>query len=462
MSSIAANARTGMSGLVSDLDTIVAVATPRGRGGVGIVRVSGAIVTDLATAVLGALPEPRRARYTRFLASDGETLDQGLALYFPAPGSYTGEDVLELQGHGGPVVMDLLVERLLGLGARAARPGEFTQRAYLNGRMDLAQAEAVADLIDSATEQAARAAVHSLQGEFSARIDALVEGLIGLRTHVEAAIDFPEEEIDFLEDGGIVAELANLRGVLDEVMAGARQGQLLRDGAVIVIAGRPNVGKSSLMNALSGCDSAIVTDIPGTTRDLVRAQIDIDGMPVNMIDTAGLRDSTDPVEMEGIRRARKAIDNADLVLMVVDDRDGPDSRERALLDDPIAGTRSLLVRNKTDLTVAAGDAPAAYGGLRISALTGEGIGELRERLKAAMGFEATAEGAFMARRRHLEALAVAAESLRRGDRQLRVARAGELLAEELRAAQQALAGITGEFSNEDLLGRIFSSFCIGK
>lgn len=444
-------------------DTICAVATPPGRGGIGVVRVSGARVPELARAVLGDLPRPRQARFARFLGDGDEVLDEGIALYFPAPHSFTGEDVLELQGHGGPVLLDRLLRRLHALGARLARPGEFSERAFLNGKLDLAQAEAVADLIAANTEAAARAALRSLQGEFSALIEQLVEALIELRVYVESAIDFPDEEIDFLSDGAVDARLADIERRLAEVLASARRGQVLRDGMTLVIAGRPNAGKSSLLNRLAGYEAAIVTEVAGTTRDVLREHIHIDGMPIHVIDTAGIRDSADIVEQEGIKRAWRAIEQADRVLLVVDDRDGITPAEQQLLERLPPGREFTVIRNKIDLS---GSAPGPRNGtygpeLCLSAHTGAGIDELRAHLKACMGYQE--EGTtILARRRHLEALEQAEQHLRAGRRQLEVHRAGELLAEELRLAQHCLGSITGEFTSDDLLGRIFSTFCIGK
>ncbi len=446
------------------MDTIAAVATPPGRGGIGVIRASGPAVPTIAATLLSELPTPRQAILRRFRSSDGEVIDEGIALYFPAPHSFTGEDVLELQGHGGPVVMDLLLARVLELGARPARPGEFSERAFLNDKLDLAQAEAIADLIASDTAAAARAALRSLQGEFSQRVRGLVEGLIELRMYVEAAIDFPEEEIDFLADGVIAARLGELRERLSALQAAAGQGRLLRDGMTVVIAGRPNAGKSSLLNHLAGREAAIVTAVPGTTRDVLREHISIDGMPLHVIDTAGLRDSDDPVEREGIRRAWAEIEAADRILMVVDDRQGLTVEDRALRERLPAGTAVTVLYNKIDLS---GQAPTVQAGewgteIRLSAKTGAGLDLLREHLKTCMGYHGGGEGTFMARRRHLEALERATAALERADYQLEVIRAGELVAEELNEAQNALAEITGEFTSEDLLSRIFSNFCIGK
>ncbi len=445
-------------------DTIAAVATPPGRGGIGVIRVSGPHSAAIAEAVCGALPLPRQAALRRFRAGDGAVLDEGIALYFPAPHSFTGEDVLELQGHGGPVVMDLLLARVCELGGRPARPGEFSERAFLNDKLDLAQAEAIADLIASDTAAAARAALRSLQGEFSRRVHALVEGLIELRMYVEAAIDFPEEEIDFLADGVIAERLGELRERLSALQAAAGQGRLLRDGMTVVIAGRPNAGKSSLLNHLAGREAAIVTAIAGTTRDVLREHISIDGMPLHVIDTAGLRDSDDPVEREGIRRAWAEIEAADRILMVVDDRLGLNHEERRLRERLPPATPVTVLYNKIDLS---GRSPTVRDGawgteIRLSAKTEAGLDLLREHLKACMGYHGGEEGVFMARRRHLDALDRATAALERAAYQLEVIRAGELVAEELREAQNALAEITGEFTSEDLLARIFSSFCIGK
>lgn len=427
-------------------------------------RISGRQARDIAQQILGAVPAPRLAKYQPFRNADGSAIDTGLALFFPAPHSFTGEDVLELQGHGGMVVMDLLLKRVVELGARLARPGEFSERAFLNGKLDLAQAEAVADLIDSSTEQAARAAVRSLQGEFSARINALVDELIQLRMFVESAIDFPEEEIDFLSDAAVGTRLDELIQQVDAVLASAQQGRLLRDGMTVVIAGKPNAGKSSLLNRLVARDAAIVTDVPGTTRDVLREYIHIDGMPLHVIDTAGLRESADQVEREGIRRAWDEISRADRILLVVDDQEGVGDAERAILARMEPKPRLTLVRNKIDLT---GRAPGLREGqleceVALSARTGEGLDVLRAHLKACMGFHATAGGSFLARRRHLDALERARAFLAQGRTQLGDHRAGELLAEDLRHAQTALSEITGEFTTEDLLDRIFSSFCIGK
>lgn len=450
-------------------DTIVAQATPPGKGGVGIVRVSGPQVKAVAHHLLGHCPRPRYAEYTEFRSHDGSVLDQGIALFFQGPNSFTGEDVLELQGHGGPVVIDMLIREILSVPQlRMARPGEFSERAFLNDKLDLAQAEAIADLIDTTSEQAARMALQSLQGEFSHRIDLLVDAVIQLRMYVEAAIDFPDEEIDFLSDGKVAADLDSIIESLAAVHKEARQGSLLRDGMKVVIAGRPNAGKSSLLNALAGRESAIVTDIAGTTRDVLREHIQIDGMPLHVIDTAGLRESPDKVEQIGIERAWQEIEQADRVLFMVDSTLTDTSDPNAIwpeffqrLPEHIPCT---VIRNKADLS----QEPAAlddYNGtpiLHLSAKTGLGIELLRQHLKQCMGFNDNMEGGFMARRRHLTALDKASEHLLSGKEQLESYAAGEILAEELRLAQQHLNEITGEFTSDDLLGKIFGSFCIGK
>jgi len=446
-------------------DSIAALATASGRGGIGIIRVSGALALPIALAISEITPKPRQAHYLPFLDSHQRVIDEGILLYFPAPHSFTGEDVLELQAHGGPVLLDMLLRRCLELGARLARPGEFSERAFLNDKLDLAQAEAIADLIEAGSEQAARNALRSLQGEFSRRIHALCEQLTGLRIYIEAAIDFPEEEIDFLADGAVLAGLEGLQQSLNEVLREAGQGVLLREGMTLVIAGAPNAGKSSLLNALAGRDSAIVTDIPGTTRDLLREHIQIDGMPLHIIDTAGLRESADPIEQIGIERAISAINEADLVLLVSDASQKQAPLWPPLLGEAPAPSRTCIIRNKADLT---GQSPACSqeenGSTQItlSAKTGSGLDLLREHLKQRMGFSASSEGQFSARRRHLEALRQGALHLEQGHAQLTQNAAPELLAEELRAAQQALGEITGQISSDELLGRIFSSFCIGK
>lgn len=450
-------------------DTIVAQATPPGRGGVGIVRVSGPAAKTVAEALLGHCPAPRKAEYLPFKDAQGELLDEGIALFFQGPNSFTGEDVLELQGHGGPVLIDMIIKAVLDFpGIRPARPGEFSERAFLNDKLDLTQAEAIADLIDTTSEQAAKAALQSLQGSFSYQIDQLVDAVIHLRMYVEAAIDFPDEEIDFLSDGKVAADLEDIIDQLNQVIRQAKQGSLLREGMKIVIAGRPNAGKSSLLNALAGRESAIVTPIAGTTRDVLREHIQIDGMPLHIIDTAGLRDSPDEVERIGIERAWDEIRQADRVLFMVDatETDAIHPEEIwpeffAQLPDDLPYT---VIRNKVDLNAESiridfiDDIPVIH----LSAKTGQGIELLTEHLKHSVGYLSTNEGTFMARRRHLDALQRALENVLSGQEQLEQHHAGDLLAEELRVAQQHLNEITGEFTSDDLLGKIFGSFCIGK
>ncbi|EAR62566.1 tRNA uridine-5-carboxymethylaminomethyl(34) synthesis GTPase MnmE [Neptuniibacter caesariensis] len=449
-------------------DTITAQATPPGRGGVGIVRVSGPLAKAISTQVLKTELKPRYAYYGPFFDSNDQEIDQGIALYFPGPNSFTGEDVLELQGHGGPVIVDLILNRVKELGARLANPGEFSERAFLNDKLDLAQAEAIADLIDSSSEQAARCAIRSLQGEFSKRIHELVEALINLRIYVEAAIDFPEEEIDFLADGKVLSDLKSVLGKVEAVQAEAKQGSLLREGMSVVIAGRPNAGKSSLLNALAGRETAIVTDIAGTTRDVLREHIHIDGMPLHIIDTAGLRDAPDEVERIGINRAWEEIRKADRVLLMVDSQstqtDDPEQIWPEFVHQLPESSRITVIRNKADLsgeTIGQREAHD-HTTITLSAKEQSGVDLLRNHLKETMGFSSTTEGGFMARRRHLDALERAHELLQTGLDQLEYNGAGELLAEDLRQAQNSLNEITGEFTPDDLLGRIFSSFCIGK
>jgi tRNA modification GTPase len=450
-------------------ETIVAQATAPGRGGVGIIRVSGPDAEAVAKVILGKVPKVRYAEYLPFKDHNREVLDQGIALLFKAPNSFTGEDVLELQGHGGPVVMDMLIKAILTIkNVRSANPGEFSERAFMNDKLDLAQAEAIADLIEATSEQAAKSALNSLQGEFSAKIEELVESLIHLRIYVEAAIDFPEEEVDFLSDGKIAADLYQIIDNLDAVKEQAKQGAILRDGMKVVIAGRPNAGKSSLLNNLVGKESAIVTDIAGTTRDVMREHIHIDGMPLHIIDTAGLREGADEVEKIGIERAWSEINSADRILFMLDatttDAENPHDIWPEFIDKLPENIGLTVVRNKADLTgepltVTEDHKHPVY---RISAKTGLGVKALKEHLKDIMGYQGSTEGGFMARRRHLEAIDNAQQHLLEGKLQLEEYQAGELLAEELRLTQQALNEITGEFSSDDLLGRIFSSFCIGK
>ena len=453
-----------------DVDTIAAVATPPGRGGVGIIRLSGPRAAAIGTSICGQSLRPRHAHYADFRDDTGTTLDSGIALFFPEPASFTGEDVVELHAHGGPVILDLLLGACSALGARMARPGEFSERAYLNGKVDLAQAEAIADLINSTSAQAALNASRSLQGAFSQHVNALVEDVTRLRVYVEAALDFPEEEIDFIADGQVRERLVALMEQNSAVLEQAEQGRLIQEGMKLVIAGRPNAGKSSLLNALSGRDSAIVTATPGTTRDVLREHIHIDGMPLHIVDTAGLRQSADEIEQEGIRRARLEIETADRVLLVVDS-----TTAAGLPTDASALARATehslpgnvpvsVIWNKCDLD--SGLPEVLDGGsepvIRLSARTGAGLELLREHLKQCMGFEPGGDGRFSARRRHLLALEQTRDILKQSLAQLEATGAGELLAEDLRRAQDHLGEITGAMTSDQLLGEIFASFCIGK
>jgi len=449
---------------MDETDTIAAVSTPPGRGGIGIVRVSGPATAAIAKALTGCLPAARSAHYCGFRDGGGTLIDRGVALYFPAPASFTGEDVLELQGHGGPVVMDMLLAAALEVGARPARPGEFTERAFLNGRMDLSQAEAVADLIDSGSRTAVRSALASLEGVFSDRVRVLAKELTEARAYIEASMDFPEEEIDFLSDPQLDQRLTSLRDHFAGIRASAARGVLLKEGVRVVLAGQPNVGKSSLMNLLVGRDSAIVTDVPGTTRDIIREHIQLDGLPLHVIDTAGIRTPGDAVEKHGVERAWSEIENADALLLVVDDRIGVDDADREILARTPAGVTRIVINNKIDLSGA--DAGADRSDdvvhVRLSATTGDGIEVLESTLKQCVGYEFDSGGSFMARRRHLDALQRAGVAVDRAHEVLRDRRAGELAAEELRQAQQALGEITGQITSDDILGEIFSRFCIGK
>ena len=444
-------------------DTICAVATASGRGGVGIVRVSGPKTKEIAGKILEFLPTPRFAHYCDFRLNS-VVADRGIALFFPSPHSFTGEDVLELQGHGGPVILDMLVNAVVKLGARLARPGEFSERAYLNDKIDLAQAEAIADLINASSEQAAKQAFNTLQGAFSKKINTLVDNLIQLRTYVESAIDFPEEEIDFLADALVATELHQLIADTEHILNEALQGSILQEGMKVVIAGRPNAGKSSLLNCLAQKDIAIVTDIAGTTRDVLREHIHIDGMPLHIVDTAGLRDSDDTVEKMGIERARQEIDQADRILLIVDTCDIGQADILTLWRDLLDGQHQekiTIILNKIDESAAKIDEKLPFQQIPISAKTTEGIPLLRTHLKQVMGYNSAVEGGFSARRRHIMAIEQAKSFLVNGRDQLE-AHAGELLAEDLRLAQQHLNEITGEFTADDLLGKIFSEFCIGK
>ena len=443
-------------------DTIAAIATAPGRGAIGIIRVSGPNVPAVAQLLLGEIPAPRTALLARFLDADGSAIDEGVALYFPAPASFTGEHVLELQGHGGAIVLDLLMRRLLALGCRAALAGEFSERAFVNGKLDMAQAEAIADLINAGSDAAARAAVRSMRGEFSAHIEALQQRLTDLRKLVEAAIDFPEEEIDFASYANLEVRLREIADDFERITAAARQGALLRDGLNVVIAGKPNAGKSSLLNRLAGEEIAIVADLPGTTRDVLRQSLQLDGLTVNLVDTAGLRATHDVIEAEGVRRARGEMDRADLLLYVTDsaDLDIDEHRAAALPAD----VPMILVINKIDLTGTPARMAAGRHSpeIHLSAKTGEGLELLRSQLKQQAGFQSTDAGALSARRRHLHALIRANHLVLEGAENFAGARALELFAEDLRLAQGALSEITGAFGSDALLGEIFRSFCIGK
>ncbi|MDP1931174.1 MAG: tRNA uridine-5-carboxymethylaminomethyl(34) synthesis GTPase MnmE [Gammaproteobacteria bacterium] len=465
--------------LSTDSDTICAIATPPGRSGVGIVRVSGTLCRDIAQQILHFLPTPRHAHYTDFFAIDAEVIDQGLALFFPSPNSFTGEDVLELQGHGGYFILDRLLREVLKTGARIALPGEFSERAFINDKMDLAQAEAIADLIEASSEEAARSALRTLQGDFSKLINSLSISIIELRVYIEAAIDFSEEEIDFLTEGKTTESLRDIINQVDSVLAQAKQGAILREGMSVVIAGKPNAGKSSLLNALAGKDAAIVTEIAGTTRDTLVERINIDGMPLHITDTAGLRESDDVVEKEGIRRALHAIESADRILLVVDSSEDVVTSDNLFdyltsiglqsLTSSIAQDRVTVINNKIDLVNGTeglqkgidrkGNTVAS---INISARHNKGVDLLRQHLKDCMGYQPAGEGGFIARRRHLDALEKARSCLLQAQRQLTDSRASELVAEDLKHAHRYLGEITGEFTTDDLLGRIFSSFCVGK
>jgi tRNA modification GTPase len=447
--------------LSPNADTIAAVATAQGRGGVGVVRISGGNVRALANGILGSLPKPRHATYGNFLDDRGDVLDQGIALYFPAPHSYTGEEVLELQGHGGPAVLQLLLQRCLDLGARLAQPGEFTRRAFLNDKLDLAQAESVADLIDANTAEAAKSAMRSLRGEFSAAIHGLVADLIRLRMMVEAMLDFPEEEVDMIDLERRDALLSNIQLKLKHTLNSAKQGSLLREGAHVVIAGQPNVGKSSLLNLLSGEELALVSETPGTTRDVIRQVIQVRGVPLHIMDTAGLRQSQDEVENMGIARTHQTLSRADLILLLLDASQGMTAGDEAILAGLPAEIPRLLVYNKTDLLEGKTTSNAKLHGsaVFVSAKTGEGLEDLLSGLLDAVGWRDQESGAFMARERHLRALQLAQAHLNQAQTVLATA---ELFAEELRLTQNALNEITGEFTSDDLLGEIFSRFCIGK
>ncbi len=445
-----------------DNDTIAAIATATGRGGIGIIRISGALAEEIAKVLTGKLSTPRVAEVAYFKDQQGRHLDQGLMLYFPAPVSFTGESIIEIHGHGGAVVLDQILNRVIELGARMAQPGEFSQRAFLNDKIDLTQAEAIADLIDASSQKAVRAAVRSLEGDFSRKINSLLSELIELRMYVESAIDFPEEEIDFISEGKVEHKTQALLATVEKLIAGASQGKLLREGMTLVIAGKPNAGKSSLLNTLAQNESAIVTNIPGTTRDVLKETITIDGLPINIVDTAGLRESDDPVEQEGVRRAKSQIENADCILNIIDLSDKEDSFEKAYFENTNADI--IYIFNKIDLL----DRPTGIDEtddqiqIYLSAKTGVGVDLLRNKLKELVNYDSDVEGLFIARRRHLDALMRAKENISNGLQAIINTKAGELLAEDLLHAQNALNEITGEFSSDDLLGKIFSTFCIGK
>jgi tRNA modification GTPase len=446
--------------LPPNADTIAAVATAQGRGGVGVVRISGHDVRKVANGILGSLPKARHATYANFLDDKGDILDQGIALYFPAPHSYTGEEVLELQGHGGSAVLYMILQRCVDLGARLAQPGEFTRRAFLNNKMDLIQAESVADLIDANSKEAVRSALRSLRGDFSSAIRELVEALIHLRMLVEAMLDFPEEQVDSVDLQRRDALLNAIRQKLQHTLETARQGSLLREGAHIVIAGQPNVGKSSLLNKLSGEEVALVSDIPGTTRDVIRQAIQLHGVPLHIIDTAGLRETGDVVENLGIARTHQTLHLADLILLLLDASQGLTAKDEAIIAGLPSGIPRLLVFNKSDLLYEKSpNVTEGSGSVFVSAKSGAGLEELRGKLLEAVGWRAQESGTFMARERHLRALQQAQHHLQQAQEVLSSA---ELFAEELRLAQSELSEITGEFTSDDLLGEIFSRFCIGK
>ena len=450
---------------MGNADIIAAIATPPGRGGVGVVRVSGKDLQQIIQEILGLFPKNRYASLSNFKDENGLIIDQGIAVFYPSPHSYTGEDVLELQGHGGPAVMDMLLSRCLSLGARLAQPGEFTLRAFLNNKLDLAQAESVADIIDASTGEAVRCAMRSLQGEFSAAIHTLTQTIIDLRMLIEATLDFPEEETSFLRHSDIYSRLENIKSELGGIITAARQGSLLREGIQVVLVGQPNVGKSSLMNKLAREEVAIVTATPGTTRDAIRETIQIDGVPIHLIDTAGLRETDDEIEKIGIARAWAAIEKGGLVLLLTDCRYGLTSEDQRILGKLPAGVPLIHIVNKIDLLKKLPCAPDKKEKIYLSAKTGAGIEQLRQSLLEIVGWKSgssTSEGLFMARRRHLKALSDTNKHLEDACKITKQEIRAELLAEELRLAQLALSSITGEFSADDLLGEIFSRFCIGK
>lgn len=454
------------------VDTIAAVATPPGKGGVGIIRLSGPNSVAIAEQVSHKSRfENRYATYAKFYDSNKEIIDSGLIICFQAPNSFTGEHVAEIQGHGGPVILQMLLSRVIELGARQARPGEFSERAFLNEKLDLAQAEAIADLIESSSEAAAKAAVRSLQGEFSSAIHALLADLINIRMYVESAIDFPEEEIDFLSDGIVLEKIDNVIERIEHVQKSAGAGQLLQDGFHVALAGKPNAGKSTLMNALSGYEAAIVTDIAGTTRDSINVTLDFDGLPIHITDTAGLRDSDDVVEQIGVQRAKQAIESADHVLLLVDVKNQTDLNT-LLLEDGLDGVKHKITvvytkhDTQPDFCVAEPDQESAYHSnlacLTLSALKQSGIDSLKQHIKTLAGYRSEDSNVFSARARHIEAIQTASDAVYKAKESLLEQQAGELVAFELLVAQNELNSITGEFNADDLLGEIFSSFCIGK
>ncbi len=450
--------------LNSSDDTITALASATGKAGVGIIRVSGALSLPIAKHISGIQPKPRYAHYLPFYDNNKSIIDYGILIYFPSPNSFTGEDIIEFQGHGGPIILSLLLEEIVKQGARLAKPGEFSERAFINDKMDLSQAEAIADLIDASSKQAAQSALKSLSGEFSKKIKHLNDKLIQLRMYVEAAIDFPQEEIDFLSDGKIEADTNNILNELFHITKIAKQGKILREGMTVAITGQPNVGKSSLLNLLSGEELAIVTDIAGTTRDVLRQEINIDGMPLHIIDTAGLRDSDCEVEKIGIERAHAEIEKADKILLLVDIKNGIDESDKQLINKYTEKNNITVIFNKIDNTLIEPKIrqKEEYTEIYLSVKENKGLDLLKKYLKDYMGFNETGEGVFSARTRHLEALKQAKISIEQGLSQLKQYQAGELLAEELLLAQKSLNEITGEFDSDDLLGRIFSGFCIGK
>jgi len=456
--------------MVATNDTIAAIATPPGRGGVGIIRLSGAAAPAIAKQLLDIESrshdlKAREATLCSFIDEDGALIDSGILIYYPQPASYTGEHVIELQGHGGRVVMSMLLDRVIALGARQARPGEFTERAFINNKIDLVQAEAVAGLIDSVSSQAARSAIRSLEGEFSRKINELLQRLVNLRMLVESVLDFPEEEIDFIQDAEVKEKLADSVGVIGKILKGAQQGAMLDEGLRLAIVGRPNVGKSSLLNRLAGREAAIVSKTPGTTRDIVDENILVGGAPLNVLDTAGIRESRDDIEEEGIRRALNAASQADIILLLLEYDEDIGADEQRVLDACSDNVKIVVVRNKIDLAANKQellDKNVGETEVFLSAKTGEGVEDLIQSLKIIMGLNSTGEDVYMARTRHLNALSETKEFLDRGLRHLENKNTLELLAEDLRLAQESLGGITGSFVADDLLGEIFSKFCIGK